>query len=253
MNAPLRHGHGPHKAIVMNGWLGCAGDWHSLLQAVDPAACEIAVFDYRGYGARREIPGAYTFEEAALDVLQLADQLRWDRFSLIGHSMGGMAMQRVALNAPERVSSMLGLAPVSAAGASLAGDRLAMFEQAVSDEAARQRIIDFSTGQRLSSTWCAVMARAAGQAHRPQAMQAYLLQWGQGNFAAEAATLAIPTRILVGQHDPSINMSSAATNWLLHHPHASLEEVAGAGHYPMQEAPAAVGSAVERWLTQAGR
>jgi pimeloyl-ACP methyl ester carboxylesterase len=250
MKPALLHGHGPCKAIVMNGWLGCAADWQSMLSAVDPTACEIAIFDYRGYGSRRETAGTYTFEEAAQDVLALADQMDWARFALIGHSMGGMAIQRVALKAPERVSSLLGLAPVSAAGSSLTGDRLNLFEKAVTDDQARQSIVDFSTGKRLSSTWCAAVSHAAGNAHLPQAMLAYLHQWGQTDFAAEASKLVLPTRVIVGQHDPSINAMSVATTWLVHHPHASLEEVAGVGHYPMQEAPASVGNAVERWLTQ---
>ena len=245
----MQYGNGPHKAIVMNGWLGCAANWQSMLEAIDPRSCEIAVFDYRGYGTKREMLGAYTFEEAAQDVLALADHMGWDRFALIGHSMGGMAIQRVALTAPERVKSLLGLAPVSAAGSSLLGDRLSLFEKAVKDENARQSIVDFSTGKRLSSTWCATVARDAGNAHLPQAMLAYLNQWGQTDFSAQASKLVLPTRVMVGQHDPSINTVSVATTWLVHHPHASIEEVAGAGHYPMQEAPAFVGSAVERWLT----
>lgn len=250
MSPALRYGNGPRKAIVMNGWLGCAESWQSMLEVIDPRACEIAVFDYRGYGTRREILGAYNFEEAAQDVLTLGDQMGWDHFALIGHSMGGMAMQRVALKAPERVDSLLGLAPVSAAGSSLSGDRLKLFVQAVTDERARQTIVDLSTGKRLSPTWCAAVASAAGNAHLPQAIHAYLLQWGQADFAEQARSLAIPTRVIVGQYDPSINTVSVAANWLVHHPHASVEEVLGAGHYLMQEAPVAVGSAVERWLTE---
>jgi pimeloyl-ACP methyl ester carboxylesterase len=249
MKPALLYGNGPRKAIVMNGWLGCAANWQSMLEAVDPTAFELAVFDYRGYGTRRDTVGAYTFEEAAQDVLALADQMSWDRFALIGHSMGGMAIQRVALEAPGRVDGLLGLAPVSAAGSCLSGDRLKLFEQAVTDESVRQRIVDFSTGGRLSAAWCVAMARAAGSAHLPQAMLAYLMQWGQSDFAEQARTLALPTRVIVGQHDPSINMVSVATTWLVHHPHASVVEVFGVGHYLMQEAPASVGSAVERWLT----
>ena len=80
-------------------------------------------------------------------------------------------------------------------------------------------------------------------------MLAYLRQWGQGDFSEQARSIAIPTRVIVGQYDPSINMASVATTWLMHHPHASIEEVVGVGHYLMQEAPASVGSAVERWLS----
>ena len=248
MKPALKYGHGPQKAIVMNGWLNCAGDWSGALSAVDPTASEIAVFDYRGYGSRRDVAGDFTFDEAAQDVLNMADNLGWERFALVGHSMGGMAIQRVALAAPGRVSSLAGLAPVSAAGSRLAGERLAMFEKAVTDESARQRIVDFSTGGRLSPAWCASVAQAAGNAHLPQAIQAYLMQWGQGDFAQQAQTLDLPTLVMVGQYDPTINTASIATTWLAHHPHASVQEISGAGHYPMLEAPVFVGSTLGKWL-----
>jgi pimeloyl-ACP methyl ester carboxylesterase len=160
-------------------------------------------------------------------------------------------MQKVALAARSRVTRMLGLAPVSAAGGALSGDRLALFEQACSSDEARQKIINFSTGGRLSATWCAAVAQAAGRAHLPQAIKSYLLQWGQGDIAQAASQLGLPTWVLVGQHDPSINLASVAHNWLKHHPQALVQEIAGVGHYPMLEAPVSVGSVIERWLLQA--
>jgi esterase len=249
MKPALTHGHGPKKAIFMNGWLNCANDWATAFSAIDPAACELAVFDYRGYGTRRDVAGEFNFDEATHDVIAMADSLGWQRFAMVGHSMGGMAIQHVALAARGRVSSLCGVAPVSAAGSNLAGERLAMFEKAAADDAARQRIVDFSTGGRLSPTWCAAVAKRAGSAHLPQAIQAYLLQWGQGDFAQQAQTIKLPTLVMVGQFDPTINTASIASTWQVHHPHASVQEVSGAGHYPMLEAPAFVGSTLGKWLS----
>ncbi len=45
--------------------------------------------DLRGYGGRKQVSGEFTIEEAAADAITLADELGWDRFSVIGHSMGG--------------------------------------------------------------------------------------------------------------------------------------------------------------------
>ena len=58
--------------------------------------------DYRGYGGMRDAPGDYTIDEIATDALALADKLGFASFSLIGHSMGGMAIERIAALAPER-------------------------------------------------------------------------------------------------------------------------------------------------------
>ncbi len=248
MRPALRHGTGPRKAIVMGGWMGCAAHWQEFLGAIDAQAFEVAVFDYRGYGTRRGLAGAWTFHEAAGDVLQLADALGWSRFSLIGHSMGGMAMQRVALAAPARVERLLGIAAVSAAGSGMDASRVALFEQAVADAAIRSRIVDFSTGQRLSKAWCDRIAADSWQSHRPEAVAAYLREWAFDGFADEAGTLRLPVKLLLGEHDPSITTALAERSWRLHHPQVEIETIGNAGHYPMQEAPIAVASSVQRWL-----
>ena len=72
------------------------------------------------YGQRRDVPGQFTMDETAADALAAADGLGWDRFSLLGHSMGGMAMSRVLLEAPDRVErNMVGISPVPASGVPL--------------------------------------------------------------------------------------------------------------------------------------
>src|SRR6202034_1200768 len=75
--------------------------------------------DLRGYGSRRDEAGASTVAEAAADAFGLADALGWDRFSLVGHSMGGVAMQHVLLQAPYRVRRLVGVAPGPAGGPGL--------------------------------------------------------------------------------------------------------------------------------------
>jgi len=115
-NGFLQIGHGPRKVLALNGWFGSSADWSAMNEALDPQAFTYVWFDYRGYGASIGRRGTYTFEETAQDVLELADHLGWERFSLIGHSMGGMAMQRVLLAAPARIERMVGITAVPACG-----------------------------------------------------------------------------------------------------------------------------------------
>jgi pimeloyl-ACP methyl ester carboxylesterase len=72
--------------------------------------------NYRGYGERIDVTGDYTVEEIARDALTLADELGVDKFSVVGHSMGGSAAQRVLSLAPDRVTKMVGISPVPASG-----------------------------------------------------------------------------------------------------------------------------------------
>ncbi len=244
---PETHGKGPTKVIVMNGWLGLSRHWRPMLEALDPQRFECVVFEYRGYGSRRLHEGSFHFQEAASDVLSLADSLGWSTFSLIGHSMGGMAMQRVALQARDRVRSLLGIAPVSAAGSNMDASRRAFFESAVGDVTARQQIFHLSTGQRLTSTWSRRMAIDSTE-NDPQAMRAYLAEWSSTGFADRLDGLDLPVSVLVGEFDPGINAVSAEKTWRIHYPHAHIEAIPQTGHYPMQELPASVAARVESWL-----
>ncbi len=61
-------------------------------------------------------------EEAAADAIALADELGWDRFSVIGHSMGAKIAHQVLLQAPDRVRALIGLNPVPATAVPMDAD-----------------------------------------------------------------------------------------------------------------------------------
>jgi len=111
------HGRGPVRAVVIHGWFY---DWHvfePMLPALDPAVFSLAFMDCRGYGSSRAMTGAFDIDTIAADALELASHLGWERFAVVGHSMGGKAALRVAANAPHRVTRILALTPVWAGAA----------------------------------------------------------------------------------------------------------------------------------------
>lgn len=250
LNGYVQVGRGPRKVLAMNGWFGSAEDWRALVPALDPEAFTYVFFDYRGYGRSRERTGAFTFEEAAQDVLALADHLGWDRFSLIGHSMGGAAIQRVLLAAPERIERMAGVCAVPACGSRMDEARLAAFRAAVDDVERRAGIIAFSTGNRLSPRFTAHLARESQRLSDTEAFAGYLPQWAANDFSALVAGNATPVKLFIGEHDPTITADLMSRTWLAWYPHATLETLANAGHYPMYEVPVALATALENWLTQ---
>lgn len=110
-----RHGSGEHKVIVLHDWFGTTAGWGPFLDYLDRSAFSYAMLDYRGYGDRVAEPGDYSLAEIARDTLALADELGWETFSLVGHSMGGKAAQLVLAEAPHRVRKLVGISPVMAA------------------------------------------------------------------------------------------------------------------------------------------
>lgn len=64
-------------------------------------------FDTRGHGGSPAPASAYSIEELAADVLALVDDLALDRFAYVGLSLGGAIGQRIAIDHPERLTSLV--------------------------------------------------------------------------------------------------------------------------------------------------
>lgn len=79
----------------------------------DPQAGDLAThfrvlrYDTRGHGASAAPEGEYRLEQLGKDALTLADALNIDRFAFCGLSLGGMIGQWLAVNAPERLTSLV--------------------------------------------------------------------------------------------------------------------------------------------------
>jgi 3-oxoadipate enol-lactonase len=63
-------------------------------------------YDPRGHGRSSPMPGPYSIEQLAKDVLVLLDALGLDRVHFCGLSMGGMVGMWLGVNAPERIHKL---------------------------------------------------------------------------------------------------------------------------------------------------
>jgi pimeloyl-ACP methyl ester carboxylesterase len=241
-------GHGPRKVIALHGWFGHAKGWGPLVQHLDTTAFTYAFMDYQGYGARRGSDGPYTMAQIAQDTLALADRLGWDAFALMGHSMGGMAIQQVLADAPARVQALVGITPVPASGVPFDEQGWAFFSAAAKDAGTRRAIIDLTTGNRLTGVWLDAMT-ASSMAHSDEAaFDAYLTAWANTAFVERIVGQSCPVLVIAGQHDPALGEATCRATWLQHYPHAQLEVMPNAGHYPMDETPIALATSIERFL-----
>jgi pimeloyl-ACP methyl ester carboxylesterase len=250
LNGYLQLGHGERKVLLMGGAFGYADDWHAFADALDPAAATYVFFDYRGYGRSIHLDGAFNFEEAAQDALRLVDHLGWQRFSLIGHSMGGVAIQRVMLAAPERIERMVAITAVPACSSKMDEQRLAGFGNAATDLTQREFILNFSTGRRLPAAWIARLARQSASNATPRAFGAYLREWATVDFSEQVQGNATPLKVLIGEHDATLTAELMQRTWLSWYTGASMDVLANSGHYPMHEVPLALAAAVQNFLLQ---
>jgi pimeloyl-ACP methyl ester carboxylesterase len=251
-NTCHRVGHGPHAVIVLHGWFGDANAFSPMEAGLDGGAFSYVFMDNRGYGGMRGAEGEYSMDEVARDALALADALGFATFSVVGHSMGGMALERLALLAPLRLRKLVAVAPVPCCGVAFDAAARATFLAAADSVAARRAIIDRSTGGRLPATWLDWKAQYSWESSDPAAFAAYFLAWSETDFSEEikAARVALPLLALVGEHDPRFDAALMRRTYLAWYPQARLEVLGNAGHYPMNETPLALAASIEAFLTE---
>ncbi|MGW6790675.1 alpha/beta fold hydrolase [Streptomyces chartreusis] len=91
--------------VFVHGWTANRHRWdHQMTHFAKKR--RVVRLDLRGHGESTGA-GARRVDDLARDVLALLDHLRIERFAIVGHSMGGMIAQTIALAHPERVERMV--------------------------------------------------------------------------------------------------------------------------------------------------
>ncbi|MCX5510282.1 MULTISPECIES: alpha/beta hydrolase [Pseudomonas] len=92
--------------IALHGWLDNANSFARLapqLKGLRIVALDLAG---HGYSEHRPVGAGYALADYAHDVLRVAEQLGWERFGLLGHSLGAIISVQLAGALPERVSHL---------------------------------------------------------------------------------------------------------------------------------------------------
>lgn len=92
--------------IALHGWLDNAATFSRLAPRLQ--GLRIVALDLPGHGHSDHRPAGagYNIWDYAHDVLQVAEQFGWQRFSLLGHSMGAIVSVLLAGALPDRVERL---------------------------------------------------------------------------------------------------------------------------------------------------
>lgn len=101
-------------ALALHGWLDNAASFVPL--AAHLHGVDLVALDLPGHGASDHLPpGAeYSLAGTVHAVLDAADALGWERFAVVGHSMGASIGCLVAAAAPERASRLVAIEALGA-------------------------------------------------------------------------------------------------------------------------------------------
>lgn len=248
MAAVKRVGTGEHAVLCLHGWFGSADGWGYLPEVLDRERFSYYFPEMRGYGARMQETGEFTMKEYAADALAAADELGLDRFSVLGHSMGGKAAAALLALAPKQVRALVGVAPVSPAPVPLDEDGHGLFFGAPEDPAKRRAIIDFTTGNRNSGAWLGSMTASSTASSSLEAFSGAVESWVNDDYTADIGSPRIPILVIAGEHDPALSADTMRQTWLQQYPDVQLVELPACGHYPTHEAPVALATTVEEFL-----
>ena len=102
--------------LALHGWLDNADSYDGLGPLLAEAGLRLVSLDLPGHGLSQHKAGVYHFVDWVGDVLAVADALGWERFTLIGHSMGAGISTLLAGTVPQRLQQLVlleGLGPMS--------------------------------------------------------------------------------------------------------------------------------------------
>lgn len=243
-------GTGPRKVMLFPGLLGTRDAFDDMLRWADLEAFQYAAVEFRGYGETRGEPGLKTLREVVVDATRLADFLGWSSFAVAGHSLGALAAQMLALALPRRIDAIVSIAGMSARGGSSDPERLRLLREAAEQPARRGDLVAAGTAGRYTDAFVRTVVGQSWGRIDQNAFASYAQDASRTDVSAQVEGSLTPIHVLVGEHDGANSEAAARVTTLKWYRNATLQVLAGAGHYPMLETPAATITALERFLGQ---
>lgn len=204
-----------------------------------PSRFAVTRLDLRGFGRSGRQAGSFSH---AGDVLAVLDDAGIDHAALVGSSFGGLVALDLTAVHPERVSCLV-LADPPLPGWAWSDEMRTFFT--AEDTALETDDLEAATDVNVEF-WLPTASDEVRAAIREQQLNAFRLQVGDEadesllaeDLRGALAGLEAPTLVLTGEHDKA-DFVAIADRLAATLPNASRATIAGAGHLPSLEQPAA--------------
>ncbi len=95
-----------HPVLAIHGWMDNAASFDLLAPLLE--SCHLLAIDTGGHGFSDHLPasGIYNIWSDVADLYSVADQMGWDKFSIVGHSRGANVGVLMAGTFPDRIKTL---------------------------------------------------------------------------------------------------------------------------------------------------
>lgn len=246
----VESGPGGRPLLLVHGFGGAKENLAERLDELAAAGWHAVAPDLRGHGSSDHPEAADAYEPATMmgDLLGLADALGWNRFALVGHSLGGGLAQLLVLQQPGRVEALVLMSTFCGPVRDLEPDLVALGTAIVRQGG--MEALAAALAARRASDPVAEAARRRMEAIRPGhgaradrqllacsatmwlALAPRFLDWPPTDGAL--AALAVPTLVVTGSDDQAMRADCERLAQVI--PGARLAIIPGVGHSPHLEA-----------------
>ena len=254
-------GEGGRPLLLVHGFTGAKEDFTDWLPDLAARGWHAVAPDLRGHGGSSH-PDRETDYSLALfadDMVGLVDGLGWDRFVLLGHSMGGMIAQQVALStAGARLDGLILMDTSPSPPEGIDPEMIELGRSVVREGGVKLLVEALREQEGVLSTPADARVRAERPGYEEWGEQKLLASsdamwlamttelFTQADRLPALASLLVPTLVIVGEQDEGfIGHSHRMTNAIAG---CQLAVIPDAGHSPQFEAPDAWWTALTDFL-----
>ncbi len=245
------YGQGEEKVIVLHDWNGDHKNWNPVIPYLNPKEFTYAFMDVRGQGLSLGIEGEFTVTEIANDILKLADYLKWESFSVVGHSFTTLSAQIANhLDLNNRIKSTILICGFPASGSKFSQDELNFFNAVVGNREVTEQAMGALTNNRYTKRWNEKKAQNYLETADEAVSKSYLNSFANKDYSKGLKGHKTPVLVISSEFDyPSLRQAAVKPQFeKLKYKDLEFIDIKNAGHYPNEETPVYLASIIETFI-----
>jgi len=184
--------------VFLHLYGGSARTWGEVIARLPDARC--VAFDLRGFGDQSDTPQKWGVDEGADDIAARLEELNIERFTLVGHSMGGKIALALAARALPNMERLVLFAPSPPSPEPMNNETRAQLAAGFGQREAAQNIVGNITAHPLPEALRELAVEDILRS-KPNAWRAWLDVGSREDLTARMGEIVMPVDVAAGEFD----------------------------------------------------